>query len=260
MPRFEVFCPAAPPALPEAVTLRLEAEHWLAALKAGLARTGAGQPATNVLCDVQTDGSIHVTDPGGGGVFRIREVRDAAPAAAAALPAGRPPATARTEDVLAALFEEVAAVARLDRQAGLERLLDLALERVDAEAGSILLATDGGRSLAFAAVRGPRASELAALRTSVPVGVGIVGFCVREDVALAVSDAQRDPRFHRAISEAIGYETGSILCAPIALKGQVLGALEVLNRRGGIPFGAQDLAVLTYLAHHAATHLARGGA
>jgi hypothetical protein len=32
----------------------------------------------------------------------------------------------------------------------------------------------------------------------------------------------------------------------------VLGALEVLNKRGGAPFGAQDLAVVTYLAHHAA--------
>lgn len=258
MPRFEVFCPASPPELPEDVTLRLDAEHWLAALKAGLRRSGGGQPATNVLCDVQADGAIHVTDPRGGGVFRIRELREAAPAAAAPLPPRAAPA-ARPEEVLSELFEAVGGLAALDRRAGLERLLDLALAKVDAEAGSVLLARAGGRELEFAVVRGPRARELAALGAAIPVGVGIAGFCVREDVALAVSDPGKDPRFHRAISQAIGYETRSILCAPIARQGQVLGALEVLNRRGGLPFGARDLAVLSYLAHHAAEHLARTG-
>ena len=91
------------------------------------------------------------------------------------------------------------------------------------------------------------------------VGVGIVGFCVQQDVCLAVSDAEKDPRFHRAISEAVGYRTRSVLCAPIARRGQVLGALEVLNRRDGTPFGPRDLAVVSYLAHQAAEHLARTG-
>jgi hypothetical protein len=267
MPRFEVFCPAAPPVLREDLTLRVDAEHWLAALKLGLQKVGGAPAATNLLCDVKADGSIHVTDPRGGGVFRIRELRaEASPrtagAGAAGGPVGRPrgaPAP-RPEDVLAELFEEVAEVARLDRQAGLERLLDLALRRVDAEAGSVLLARLGARELEFAAVRGPRARELADLRPTVPIGVGIVGFCVQEDVCLAISDAEEDPRFHRAISEAVGYRTGSVLCAPIARRGQVLGALEVLNKRGAAAFGPDDLAVLSYLAHQAAEHLARRGA
>jgi hypothetical protein len=266
MPRFEVFCPAAPPVLREDLTLRVHAEHWLAALKLGRQKVGGAPAATNLLCDVQADGSIHVTDPRGGGVFRIRELRVEAPprpegrgAGAAGAPVGRPrPAPApRPEDVLAELFEDVAEVARLDQQAGLERLLDLALRRVDAEAGSVLLARLGARELEFAAARGPRARELADLRPTVPIGVGIVGFCVQEDVCLAISDAEKDPRFHREISEAVGYRTCSILCAPIARRGQVLGALEVLNKRGAAAFGPHDLAVLSYLAHQAAEHLAR---
>lgn len=262
MPRFEVLCPASPPALAQDVTLRLEAEHWLAALKAGLQRVGASPSATHVLCDVQADGTIAVTDPRGGGVFRIRELHDPAPAAPLApvgLVVARAGLAQRTEDVLAELFEAVARLATLDRQAGLDGLLELTLEKVDAEAGSVLLARAGGRALEFAAVRGPRARELTALRAAVPLGVGVVGYCVREDVALAVSDVEKDPRFHRAISQAIGYETRSLLCAPISRKGQVLGALEVLNKRGGVPFDATDLGVVSYLAHHAAEHLARHG-
>jgi len=36
---FEVYVPEAPPDLPAALTLRVDAAHWLAALKAGLERS-----------------------------------------------------------------------------------------------------------------------------------------------------------------------------------------------------------------------------
>jgi hypothetical protein len=270
MPLYEVFCPAAPPEVPADATLHVEAEHWLAALKEGLRQIGRAGPPTNVFCDVQADGSIHVSEPAGGGVFRIRELRAGVPAAAGSAPSGagaaapapigRPRAAPPPEEVLGELFLEVSDLARLGRQEGLERLVDLAMRRVDAEAGSILVSTPSGRELAFAAVRGPAAKELVALGRTVPVGLGIAGFCVREDVCLAVSDAEKDPRFHRAISEAIGYRTRSLLCAPIAHRGVVLGAFEVLNKRGGAPFGRADLSVVSYLAHQAGDHLARHGA
>ena len=286
MPRFEVFCPAAPPALPVDVTLRVEAEHWLAALKAGLQKVGGRQMSTSVLCDIQADGSIHVTDPRGGGVFRIQELR-AEPAAVLPRPReaedpstpgalrapsaqgeraigvrgriGRAPGAPSAADVLAELFERVAEISgQKDTKSALGFLLDLAMEKVEAEAGSVFLARLAGRELEFAVARGPRAKALLALGASVPVGAGIVGFCAQEDVCLAVSDAEKDPRFQRAISEAIGYETRSLLCAPIARKGRVLGALEVMNKRGGAPFDERDLAIVSYLAHQAAEALAGG--
>jgi sigma-B regulation protein RsbU (phosphoserine phosphatase) len=147
-----------------------------------------------------------------------------------------------------------------DRKGGLGFLLDLALAETRAEAGSVFVAPLGSRALQLAVARGPRAAELLALGVTVPVGVGIAGFSVRENVAVAVSDAERDPRFHAAISRAIGYETRSLLCAPIARKGRVLGAIEVINKRGGAPFEATDLAVVSYLAHQAAAFLDRVGA
>lgn len=275
MPRFEVLVPAAPPALPRDLTLRIEADDWLAALKAGLERIAAPRLTPNLLCDVRADGSIHVTDPRGGGVFRIREhppapaapaARPAPPPAAAAPPGapapariGRAPLRRRADDVLAELFERVAGLdAGTDRRSGLGFLLDLAMEKIDCEAGSVLLARLGGRELEFAVARGPRAGEISRLGLTVPIGTGIAGFCAKENVALAVSDAEQDPRFHRAVSQAIGYATRSLLCAPMAKQGSVLGALEVVNKRGGRPFDEGDLAVLSYLAHQAAELVARG--
>ncbi len=279
MTRFEVFVPAAPPAHPDGVTLRVDAEHWLAALKAGLERIGDAPPATHVLCDVQADGSIHVTDPRSARVLRVQELRaapleGAAPSARApvhadrveqpAAPSAPPPwrigrdRTAAAEEALAGLFERVVELERhRDRRGGLTFLLDLAIETVGCDAGSVFTAQLAGRDLDFAVARGPRANQIARLGLKVPIGYGVVGFCAKENVCLAVSDAQRDARFHRAISQAIGYDTRSLLCAPMAREGRVLGALELLNKTGGLPFDEADVSVLSYLAHRGAEFLFR---
>jgi GAF domain-containing protein len=192
--------------------------------------------------------------PASGSADRVEEV--SGPSTPPPARIGRPPAPPTHEDVLAELFERVGEVAGAERGEALDFLLDLALEKAGAEAGTIFLARLGSDDLEFAVTRGPRAKELLELGVRVPMGAGIVGFCAKEDVCLAISDAQQDPRFYRAVSEAIGYETRSILCAPIAREGRVYGALEVLNKRGGQAFGPDDLAIVAYLAHHAAGHLA----
>ncbi|MFT3914472.1 MAG: GAF domain-containing protein [Anaeromyxobacteraceae bacterium] len=161
------------------------------------------------------------------------------------------------EELLAELFEAVSTLeGQKDCKAALAYLLDLAMERLGCDAGSVFLSRLGEDELHFEVVRGPAASSLASAKLTVPVGVGIVGYCAQENVCLAVSDAQKDRRFHRAISEAIGYETRSLLCAPIARENTVLGAIEVLNKRGAV-FDAGDLAALAYLAAQAAEFLHR---
>lgn len=350
MPKFEVYVPASPPKLPVAVTLRVDSDNWLAALKVGLQKVGGGELAANILCDIQADGSIHVTDPGGARVFRIREMESpaaapppppvpdanrtavmhappppppahpaapAAPAAAPSAPRAAPPAppprapappprapappprapttqkptaAARpTPDSVASRIEEVAApeqpqperIGRIaspeagptdiladvffraaeinrktDRDDGLRFILDLAMERIRCDAGSVLLGRYQTGDLAFVVARGPKADEILRLRLSVPWGKGLVGFSAQENVCLAVSDAEKDPRFYRAVSDAVGYATRSALCAPIASGGRVRGALELLNKAGG-SFSAADLAVLSYLGHKAGEFLDR---
>jgi hypothetical protein len=263
MGRFEVFVPAAPPRLPAAVTLRVDADNWLAALKAGLGKMG-GEVATHILCDIQPDGSIHVTDPSSSGVFRIREMAEAEEPAGPGEPLpgriGRGVPEPRAEDVLAEVFQRAAEVhARRSRDDGLRFLLDLAMEKIRCESGSVFLARLGSGDLAFAVARGPKADEILRLGIQVPMGAGIVGFCTQENVCLAVSDAEKDPRFYRRVSEAVGYATRSLLCAPITSGGRVHGALELVNKSGGKAFDPTDLAILSCLAHEAGSFLARMG-
>jgi hypothetical protein len=273
MARFEVFVPAAPPRLPAAVTLRVDAGNWLAALKAGLGKTGGGEVAAHILCDIQPDGSIHVTGPSSTGVFRIREMEEAPTPFASRVeevsgpsepqPAriGRPAPEPRAEDALAEVFQRAGEVhARRTRDDGLRFLLDLAMEKIRCESGSVFLARLGSGDLAFAVARGPKADEILRLGIRVPMGAGIVGFCTQENVCLAVSDAEKDARFYRRVSEAVGYATRSLLCAPISSGGRVHGALELVNKSGGRAFDPSDVAILSYLAHEAGSFLARLGA
>jgi len=298
---FEVYVPEAPPGLPAALTLRVDAAHWLAALKAGLARFGLPAPPAHVLCDVKPDGSIHVTDPESGRVFRIHELGASAPGelppeavseppaegpaappaeppgrrarpssvadlvVVAAAPAQPPPGRigrtvgpVGTGALLTDLFEKAADLqGSPDRRSALATCLELALQYTDAEAGSAFLLEPDTGDLLFDVARGPRAAEVLRLGMHIPMGLGLVGFCAQERVCVAVSDAAHHPRWFRGIAEAVGYEARSLLCAPVVCDGELLGALQVLNRRGGQPFGPTDVTVVSYLASRAGEWLAK---
>ena len=165
------------------------------------------------------------------------------------------------EEVYAELFERVQEAESMDRPAALYFFLDLALSKISAESGSVLVAPLGASVLRFAAARGPKSEELLKLNPKVPLGKGIAGFCTQESVALAISDAQRDKRFLRQISEKVGYETRSMICAPLAAEGKTYGCLQIINKNGNAHFEDSELAILSYVAHQAAKYLeSHGGA
>ena len=103
MAKFEVYIPASD-ANGFNVTLKVGADNWMAALKAGMQKLGEqGAVSQNVMVDIQEDNSVHVTDTSSGRVFRIRELSEAEAQKAQvkkptqqALPPVPPPAPAPT--------------------------------------------------------------------------------------------------------------------------------------------------------------------
>ncbi|MFW6057347.1 MAG: GAF domain-containing protein [Persicimonas sp.] len=132
-------------------------------------------------------------------------------------------------------------------------VMEMAMDKVHAESGSVLFADVNGKELYFATARGPKADEIMDYR--VPMGKGIVGFCTREGVSLAISDAQNDPRFYKAISESLGYETHGLVCAPIQHQGRVYGALELINKKQSSGFTSDEMNALTYLGRQLAQYV-----
>lgn len=72
------------------------------------------------------------------------------------------------------------------------------------------------------------------------MGVGIVGKVAQEGDTLNIREAWSDPRFNPDVDKKTGYKTRSILCAPIISQGIIIGALQVINKLGGVPFTALD--------------------
>lgn len=89
---------------------------------------------------------------------------------------------------------------------------------------------------------------------------GISGHVFQTGEGLLVEDAYTDPRFNPAVDQQTGYRTRSIACAPVrTVQGEVIGAVQVLNRNGdsGSGFGARDLKLLEAMAQQAAVSLQR---
>ncbi|KAA9132686.1 ATP-binding cassette domain-containing protein [Marinihelvus fidelis] len=76
---------------------------------------------------------------------------------------------------------------------------------------------------------------------TVPVGKGIVGAVAASGNAIRVADAYEDQRFNREIDRQTGYRTRSILSLPVRdHEGNVFAVAQLLNRRDGAPFDAND--------------------
>ena len=163
---------------------------------------------------------------------------------------------AQLEDVLAEVFERVQGVyQRRDASDGLGYLLDLAMEKIPVEAGSVFSSELVSGDLRFVVVRGPKAQEILDAKIVIPAGTGLVGFCAVEGVSLALSDVQKDPRFYRGVSDRVHYETRSILCSPIIAHGRTFGCMELVNRRETPVFSEYEVGMLSYIAHQGALFL-----
>lgn len=75
----------------------------------------------------------------------------------------------------------------------------------------------------------------------IPVGSGIAGAVAQSGETIRIDDAYSDPRFNRSVDQKTGYKTRSILCLPVQnLQGEVFAVAQLLNRKDGQPFDAQD--------------------
>ena len=134
--------------------------------------------------------------------------------------------------------------------------LDVLLRKV-VEAASRFLQADRGALF----LHDPRTDQLWSMvaegvdtrEIRLPVSSGLAGDSFRSGEASVVNDAYADPRFNRAVDEATGYRTRSVLTLPIVARdGRRLGVMQALNRRDGGPFAAADVTRMRAFAANAA--------
>jgi len=118
-------------------------------------------------------------------------------------------------------------------------------EALNAEGASILLLDRDRNEFYFPYVSDENAAVAGVLaQLRVPAESGIAGAALKSGKAIIVADAQRDPRLYRNVDAATGAITRNIIAVPLTSGHGVIGVLEVLNRRGGTAFDADDLALI----------------
>ena len=135
----------------------------------------------------------------------------------------------------------------------IERTLASALRRiadhVGAEAGSLFMLEAAGKTLRCHASVGP--TDIVGL--TIAADQGIAGRAVQRNIGEIVRDVSRDPQFNRSVDQKTGFTTRSILCAPLSVKDERIGAIQLINKRGGDGlFDGDDLNLLAVLASSAA--------
>ena len=125
------------------------------------------------------------------------------------------------------------------------RALRTALDVVQAESGSILLADPVSQQLIFRHSIGESPVKAG---TAIPWNQGIAGSVFQSGASLVVRDAKQDSRHSAVIDELTAHTTHDMIA--IALKrweGEPIGVLEVLNKREGL-LDEDDVAILSIVS------------
>ena len=136
----------------------------------------------------------------------------------------------------------------------LEDLLTLIMQEaeaaVEAEASCIALYDPEDNRLHIKFASGEESESVRHL--SQAIEKGILGAAASTNTFVLVEDAQNDPRWDPTNDRRTGFTTRSILATPIKRREELLGVLEVINKRGGPRFTETDGRLLEVVANQAA--------
>ena len=136
----------------------------------------------------------------------------------------------------------------LDLNILLTKIVHAACEVSDAEEASILMYDPNKKTLYFQAATNLDSQLKRGL--AVPLEKSIAGWIVSHQKAIIVDNPQKDQRHFGYIGEITNIECNSLLGIPLLSKGNIIGVLEVINKKTG-DFTKEDQDVLLALGAQA---------
>ncbi len=140
-----------------------------------------------------------------------------------------------------------ATASTLELDVVLDIIIQKAMELIQAEAGSLLLVDQESEELVFHVASTP---ELIGMR--LPKNTGIVGQVTSQAAPMIVNDVQQDGRWFSGVDEQSTFITRSVLAVPMIYRGNVIGVIELMNRRDRKSFTGEDQRLLLAFAADAA--------
>ena len=119
------------------------------------------------------------------------------------------------------------------------RVLDKLAAALDCQAATYFVFLPKQGQLIARAALGSAGQRVETRR--VELGKGLCGWAAKYREPVLTSDAYADPRFFKQFDEETGYKTSHVLAVPLLDRLELVGVLELINKRGG-PFTEADLA------------------
>ncbi|MBU0729549.1 MAG: GAF domain-containing protein [Proteobacteria bacterium] len=127
-----------------------------------------------------------------------------------------------------------------------DQILEMTNILLDCEASSILLANDDASEMTVLIPTGPKRDYL--LKKKIPTDKGLAGWVFRHGQPAVVTNVEIDKRFDDEVDRHIGFITRSVLAVPLHTNGEMIGVMEVVNKRNA-NFNVHDMDILTMLAN-----------
>ncbi|XP_022238446.1 cAMP and cAMP-inhibited cGMP 3',5'-cyclic phosphodiesterase 10A-like [Limulus polyphemus] len=89
----------------------------------------------------------------------------------------------------------------------------------------------------------------------VPLGKGIAGYVAITGSTVNAIDCYSDPRFLSTVDNKTGYLTKNLLCSAVKTEGNVVGVLQMINKKSGICFTEYDQEAMEKFAKYCALAL-----
>ncbi len=134
----------------------------------------------------------------------------------------------------------------------LDTIMNVAKKVMSADACSLLLVDDNKEELVFQIALSEVGEKIKTM-TRLKIGEGIAGSVAKTGEPLIIKDAYQHPQFNPDYDKKTGFETGSILCSPLKVKGEVMGVCQVIHgKKKGVVFQESDLELFLLLCDSAA--------
>lgn len=156
-----------------------------------------------------------------------------------------------SQAALASLLEISKALSmELNKTELIARVMELTSALLDSDRCAFFELDDDGRHL-----RSVHADKMAR-EICIPSNVGIAGRVCTTGLLMNIPDVYQHPDFNSAVDQATGYRTRSILAAPVGNESdEILGVIEMINKKDGSVFSKDDEKLLTTLASIIGVHL-----
>lgn len=132
----------------------------------------------------------------------------------------------------------------------LDLIIDKLTEVINADRGTLYLIDEDTQEL-YSKILQDETGRLDQIRLK--MGEGIAGYIAETGETVNIKSVEDDPRFAHSFDRQSGYQTHTMLGTPMLnARGQIIGVIQLLNKRDDGVFSRRDEIILTVLASQAA--------